>query len=69
VIKRLYAAPMECYKRGDFVVEAELNNRGGLREKAIAASANDTASESQYVVSQLPGTSWFGYVTDFGPAP
>jgi hypothetical protein len=51
VIKRLYAAHMECYKRGDFVVEAELNNRGGLREKAIAASANDTASELQYVVS------------------
>ncbi|KAH7346962.1 hypothetical protein BKA66DRAFT_433135, partial [Pyrenochaeta sp. MPI-SDFR-AT-0127] len=49
-IRKLYALPMECYKRGDFEVELQINNRGGMKEQAIAAAAKDTASASQYVV-------------------
>ncbi|KAH7090485.1 hypothetical protein FB567DRAFT_519972 [Paraphoma chrysanthemicola] len=49
LIHRLYALPMYCYKRGDFEVYIQLQGIGGMKEQAIAARANDTASESQYV--------------------
>jgi hypothetical protein len=41
---------MDCYKRGDFEVELQIDGRGGMKEQAIAAMFNDTASASQYVV-------------------
>jgi hypothetical protein len=49
-IRNLYALPMECYKRGDFEIELQINNIGGVKELAIAAAIKDTASASQYVV-------------------
>ncbi|KAH8711915.1 hypothetical protein GQ44DRAFT_557977, partial [Phaeosphaeriaceae sp. PMI808] len=49
-LRRVYAPPMECYKRGEFEIELEIDNIGGMKELAIAAMANDTASVSQYVV-------------------
>jgi len=40
---------MECFKRGDFVVLAELENMGGLREKAISAAPNGTSDAAEIV--------------------
>ncbi|KAF1851752.1 uncharacterized protein K460DRAFT_266846, partial [Cucurbitaria berberidis CBS 394.84] len=50
VLRSLYALPMDCYKRGDFEVELQLDNRGGMKEQAVGAVAKDAASASQYVV-------------------
>lgn len=41
---------MDCFKRGDFEIELKIKGIGGMKEKAIAAGAEDLASESQYVV-------------------
>jgi hypothetical protein len=41
---------MECYVRGDFVVQQKIEGIGGNDEKALATWVNDTASASQYVV-------------------
>lgn len=40
---------MYCYRRGDFELVVQLEGIGGMKEQAVAARANDTASESQYV--------------------
>jgi hypothetical protein len=40
---------MYCYRRGDFELAVQLEGIGGMKEQAVAARANDTASESQYV--------------------
>jgi hypothetical protein len=50
VIKRLFVEPMECFKRDDFTVLAEIEGIDGLREKSIGAIPNGTYSESEYVV-------------------
>lgn len=41
---------MECYKRGDFEVQLQIDGIGGIKELAIAASMQDIASMSQSVV-------------------
>jgi len=50
VLWKLYANPMECYKRGDFEVLKQLQHIGGMKEIAVAAGINDEVSASQYVV-------------------
>jgi hypothetical protein len=49
-IRKLYALPMECYKRGDFEVQLQIDGIGGVKELALAAAISDVASASQYVV-------------------
>lgn len=41
---------MECYKRGDFEVQLQIDGIGGVKELALAAAISDVASASQYVV-------------------
>jgi len=41
---------MECYKRGDFEIQLQIDGIGGMKEKAIAAMAGDAESASEYVV-------------------
>jgi hypothetical protein len=50
VIRNLYALPTECYKRGDFEVDLQIQGVGGWEKKDIATMVNDTVSASQYVV-------------------
>jgi hypothetical protein len=40
---------MYCYRRGDFELAIQLAGIGSMKEQAVAARANDTASKSQYV--------------------
>jgi hypothetical protein len=49
-IRKVYVLPMECYKRGEFEVQLQIDGIGGVKELALAASIDDVASASQYVV-------------------
>ncbi|KAH3942835.1 hypothetical protein HBI56_052210 [Parastagonospora nodorum] len=49
-IRRWYAKPMECYKRGEFEVQLQIDGIGGIKELALAAAITDSKDASQYVV-------------------
>ena len=40
----------ECYARGKFEIQHEIDGRGGVKEQAIAAMARDDESDSHFVV-------------------
>lgn len=50
VIRKLFAEPMDCYKRGDFEVQLQIDGIGGIKELAIAASIQELSSASHSVV-------------------